>query len=102
MKLILILVTLLVTFAVTHARDPDLPPPEHYGERPTVGGSEWTGGDTFIAIALPVAVVLMLALPHIFDGEYQDWPVYKFRLLNKRGHSRTMFKFPMRQLCESY
>ncbi len=105
MKTGLILGALVLFLGSAHARDPDLPPPERYGERETVGGSNWSGGDTFIAIALPIAVVLTLVLPHVFDGEYQDWPVYKFRLhllsnVNKTGN--LFIRFPTRIPCASY
>ena len=68
---------LLLVVKVTFARDPDLPPPDYgYDERETVGGGRWTSGDMFIAIALPIAVVLTLALPHVFDGESISPPMW--------------------------
>ncbi len=94
-KLFLMLVTLLVTFQVTHARDPDVEYEPRYGERYTVGGSGWSGGDTFIAIALPVAVMMLIALPHLFDGEFERWPVHKFALFNIIEQHQIIYKFPI-------
>lgn len=105
MKIILIIVTLLVAFQVTHARDPNVPEPPRYGEWQKFGEGEWSGGDTFLAITIPLAIAALIILPHVFDGECRDWPVYKFRLhllsnVNKTGDLFT--KFPTRRLCGSY
>lgn len=101
---ILLIQTWMLTFNSAHARDPDVPyePPHEWGERETVGGSNWSGGDTFIAIALPIAAVMLLTLPHIFDGEHERWPVHKFALFNVIEQQRILYKFPTRSLCGSY
>ena len=92
-------VVILLLATIAHARDPDTSDPIYYGEAETVGGSEWTAGDTFLAIALPLAIAGLIVLPHIFDGECQDWPVHKFALPNmgKNLPNLGSFKFPTRR-----
>lgn len=133
MKIGLILGALVLFLGSVQARDPDVLPYDYeYGERTVVGGSQWSGGDTFICIALPVAVVLTLVLPHWFDGECRDWPVGKFENalsghlsghyvwiqrnlflhnnianVSVRGNEtdfvgKSLQKFPTRSLCGSY
>lgn len=94
-----IIIIMLIWVATSYARDPDVLPRDYgYGEYPTVGGSKWSGGDIFLAIALPIAVAMVIVLPHIFDGEDQEWPVHKFRL----HLLSNVNKFPTRILCGSY
>lgn len=98
MKFIIMLIILFLVSSA-YARDPDvLPHDDYYNEHTTVGGSAWSGGDTFICIALPVAVILTLALPHVFDGKYECWPVWKFETKFRTITSvRLSCKFPTRQ-----
>ncbi len=89
---------ILVIFSSAFARDPDVLPHDYeYRDQQTMGGSEWGSGDTFIAIALPIAALMVVALPIIFDGKDQEWPVHKFTLFNKIEQSRTLNKFPTRR-----
>ena len=101
---IILLVNLIFLVNTGYARDPDVSYDHDYGERVTVGGSKWDSGDTFLVIALPIAVVMLLTLPHVFDGKSQTWPTYKFRRKLSAHYPRIIRspKFPTRSLCESY
>ena len=79
-----------------NARDPNVPEPPRYGERPTLGGSEWTGGDTFLAITIPLAIAALIALPHIFSGNdvILYWDEQIPRNISGLPHYKQMQLFP--------
>ncbi len=104
MKYILILTIFCLT-SISFARDPDaLPRDYQYGERQTVGGSGWSGADTFVLCGVAVMAAMVFALPSIFDGESQAWPTYKFRRKLSAHYPRIIRSplFPTRRLCGSY
>ncbi len=95
---------LVLFLGSAQARDPNVLPRHYdYGRGYTMPNGEWTGGDTFLVIALPIAVVMVIALPHVFDGEFECWPVWKFTLpkLGTNVPKMGTYKFPTRSLCES-
>jgi hypothetical protein len=108
MKHIVIAFLIIIGLCLTaHAYKPNVPyePPHEWGERETVGGSkDWEFADTFVLGGMIVMTVMIFALPEIFSGELERWPVYKFTLPNmgKNLPNLGVFKFPTRRLCESY
>ena len=108
-KIVIACLTIVALCLTAQARDPYWIPPDYeYDERETIGGSEWTGGDTFIAIALPIAVAMVIALPHIFSGNRTDecaispLSINKFQHFTQKHASNYEYKFPTRRLCGSY
>ncbi len=101
-----ILFFILIIFAVTQAREPDVLPHHYeYGYSYTVGGSEWTFADTWVLCGVMTIATMVVMLPVIFDGKDERWPVYKFRqytLIYSGFRSKLSPKFPTRSLCGSY
>jgi hypothetical protein len=65
------MVVIFILATTSFARDPDAPSHDYeYRDHQTVGGSKWTGGDTFVLCGVAVMTAMVFALPAIFDGEY--------------------------------
>lgn len=128
-KVVLILGSIVLFLgSISHAREPNVLPRHYdYGGGYTMPDGEWGSGDTFLVIALPIAVVMVIALPHIFDGKLAGWgsisPTmsrqswadgyrWPFPVMTAGGSVGLLpdygctagksYKFPTRSLCGSY
>lgn len=93
-----IIFLILVTFAVTQARDPDVLPYDHgYGERMIVGGEPWEFADYWVLGGMVVMVAAVIALPRIFDGKLSLKPTDTVWRMNLRRLPSSIPEYGMRR-----